>query len=129
MPTMTGSMISIVVRPKVNQNPSVSSKRMAALKSSVPDAFKGNRENEDMGMAWIDVDGDHDLDLDARFAGSEDPEASSNLMDRLYINNSAGGNINFTLSPQVLPTFKFESHPAYALAISMGTEIWIYSWM
>ena len=80
-----------------------------SFKMSVPDAFKGNRENEDMGMAWIDVDGDHDLDLYVCSGGSEDPEASSNLMDRLYINNSAGGNINFTLSPQVLPTFKFES--------------------
>jgi len=69
-------------------------------------AFEGSRESEDMGSALADFDGDGDLDLYVCSGGSEDAEASSNLMDRLYLNGDRG---HFKSSGQTLPTFKFES--------------------
>jgi len=69
-------------------------------------SFEANRQSEDMGSALADFDGDGDLDIYVCSGGSEDAEASSNLMDRLYLNGDRG---HFRLSTQTLPTFKFES--------------------
>ena len=65
-----------------------------------------NIQGEDIGTCLFDADGDHDLDLYVCEGGNEDVEASTNLIDKLYIND---GHANFTLSSQILPTFHFES--------------------
>lgn len=69
-------------------------------------SFAGSLQSEDMGSALADFDGDGDLDLYVCSGGSEDAEASSNLMDRLYLNGDRG---HFKRSDQTLPTFNFES--------------------
>lgn len=71
-----------------------------------PKSFNAAAQSEDIGSALVDVDHDGDLDLYVCSGSNEDAEVSSNLMDRLYINDHKG---NYTLSPQILPTFKFES--------------------
>ncbi len=72
---------------------------------TTPPAFGQHKESEDAGSAMVDIDGDLDLDLYVCSGSSEFTETSSNLMDRLYINDHG----KFTLSPQILPTFRFES--------------------
>lgn len=69
-------------------------------------AFSSQTDFEDTGHTLVDIDNDGDLDLYVCSGGNEYTEASSNLMDRLYVNDGKG---NFTLSNQILPTFKFES--------------------
>ncbi|MEP7321261.1 MAG: VCBS repeat-containing protein [Saprospiraceae bacterium] len=74
--------------------------------NSKPNVFESSIQSEDIGSALVDIDHDGDLDLYVCSGSSEDAEISTNLMDRLYINDGKG---NYTLSPQILPTFKFES--------------------
>ena len=56
--------------------------------------------HEDMGMLLIDVDNDGDNDLYIASGGSEFPQASPQLKDRLYLND---GNGNFTKTSNWLP--------------------------
>ncbi|HNR08347.1 MAG TPA: VCBS repeat-containing protein [Saprospiraceae bacterium] len=69
-------------------------------------AMEGHRASEDTGSGLFDADGDGDLDLYVCSGGSEYSEASSDLMDRLYLNDGKG---QFTWTRQPLPTFRFES--------------------
>ncbi len=77
-----------------------------SFKSIQPKSFETAFQSEDMGSAMFDADNDGDIDLYVCSGGSEYTETSSNLMDRLYLNDGKG---NFTLSNQILPTFRFES--------------------
>lgn len=49
--------------------------------------FEIDRTSEDTDCAWFDADGDGDQDLYVASGGSEFPESSSALGDRLYIND------------------------------------------
>jgi hypothetical protein len=62
--------------------------------------------SEDTDGALFDADGDGDLDLYVASGGNELPNISSNLADRLYLNNGRG---KFSKSPQILPAGRFES--------------------
>ena len=53
-------------------------------------ALENDRISEDTDCAWLDVDGDGDLDLYVGSGGSEFPASSSALMDRLYVNDGTG---------------------------------------
>jgi enediyne biosynthesis protein E4 len=62
--------------------------------------------SEDTDALFFDADGDGDEDLYVCSGGNEFSPNSTELIDRLYINGSKG---NFAKSPQVLPSFIFES--------------------
>ena len=68
--------------------------------------FEKDKESEDTGSTFFDADSDGDIDLYVCSGGSEYSNVSTSLIDRLYINDGRG---NFTKSPQVLPTSRFES--------------------
>jgi PBP1b-binding outer membrane lipoprotein LpoB len=61
-----------------------------------------DRASEDMGVAFIDIDSDKDLDLFVVSGGNEFNEGDKALQDRLYINNGKGV---FTKSTDALPEY------------------------
>jgi len=68
--------------------------------------FEADADAEDTDCVLFDADGDGDLDLYVASGGNEFPSSSSLLQDRLYLND---GNGNFEKSPQILPTYRYES--------------------
>jgi len=83
----------------------IQQKNGSFIKKSVP-AFETDKGSEDTDAIGFDADGDGDQDLYVCSGGNEVPVGSSLLADRLYFNDGKG---NFTKSPQILPTFNFES--------------------
>lgn len=78
----------------------------------VPD-FEADRVSEDADAAFLDADGDGDLDLLVGSGGYEFSNTSFALVDRLYINDGDG---NFKRSSQILPNSKPGSSSAIATA-------------
>jgi hypothetical protein len=76
------------------------------FKRSNEKLFEKDKGSEDTDCLFFDADGDGDLDLYVCSGGSEFSANSTELIDRLYINDGKG---HFTKSPQVLPSFQFES--------------------
>jgi enediyne biosynthesis protein E4 len=68
--------------------------------------FASDSASEDTDAIFFDADSDGDQDLYVCSGGNEFSANSSALIDRLYINDGKG---KFTKSPQVLPSFIFES--------------------
>lgn len=65
--------------------------------TKAPDGpWADDRESEDMGVLWIDVDSDGDLDLIVASGSVEWPEGNPALRDRLYLNDGHG---HFTHAP------------------------------
>ena len=62
--------------------------------------------SEDTDAVFFDADGDKDPDLYVCSGGNEFSPNSTALINRLYFNDGKG---NFTKSPQVLPSYIFES--------------------
>ena len=60
----------------------------------------GAKHEEDMQSIFVDVDGDHDLDLIVLGGSSEFDKGSPFLTPRLYLNDGKG---NFKLSPAAFP--------------------------
>ena len=75
--------------------------------------FEADAMSEDTRSLFFDADGDHDLDLYVCSGGNEFSSSSSDLSDRLYINNGSG---TFKKSPQVLPAGNYESTSTVAAA-------------
>ncbi len=74
--------------------------------STNEELFEADKISEDMQSVFFDADNDGDQDLYVCSGGNEFPSSSSALIDRLYINDGAGG---YTKMNQILPTFNFES--------------------
>lgn len=68
--------------------------------------FLQDRLSEETDCLFFDADEDGDPDLYIATGSLEFPSSSSALADRLYFNDGRG---NFTKSPQILPSFRFES--------------------
>ncbi len=64
------------------------------------DIIAGQKKEEDIGAAFIDVDGDHDLDLLVTTGSTEFGMDSGYNHPRLYINDGKG---NFTLDETAIP--------------------------
>jgi hypothetical protein len=77
--------------------------RFSKTNESLLEKDKGS---EDTDALFFDADGDGDEDLYVCSGGNEFSPNSTDLIDRLYINDGKG---NFTKSPQVLPSYIFES--------------------
>lgn len=69
------------------------------LQTNVPDFLK-DKESEDLGALFVDVDNDNDLDLYVTSGGNDCDEKDRALQDRLYVNDGTG---RFTKSIQALP--------------------------
>ncbi|MEM9328787.1 MAG: VCBS repeat-containing protein, partial [Bacteroidota bacterium] len=61
--------------------------------------FRADKAYEDMGSAWVDVDGDQDLDLIVVSGGSEFPEGHQLYRDRIYTNDGHGNLTERTFLP------------------------------
>ncbi len=70
--------------------------------TKAPDGpWADDRESEDMGVLWIDVDSDGDLDLIVASGSVEWPQGDPALRDRPYLNDGSG---HFThAAPDALP--------------------------
>jgi len=62
--------------------------------------FERDRESEDIGVLFVDVDGDKDSDLYVVSGGNEFTPGAAELQDRLYLNDGKG---NFFKSRNRLP--------------------------
>lgn len=69
------------------------------------DVFKPHTDSEDIDCMFTDVNGDQFDDLYIASGSSEFGSNNINLADRLYFNTRQN---KFTISPQILPSFKFE---------------------
>ena len=58
---------------------------------------------EDLGVLFVDIDGDNDLDLFLIGGSNEYPDGSKYYQDRLYLNNSTKSRVAFTESVDALP--------------------------
>jgi len=76
------------------------------FKRSNEQLFDKDKASEDTDCLFFDADKDGDLDLYVCSGGNEFSANSTELIDRLYINDGKG---HFTKSQQVLPSFQFES--------------------
>ena len=64
--------------------------------------WEAEKNSEDLGVLFLDVDGDKDLDLYIASGGSEFKSGNSLLKDRLYINNGEGKfDIDFNAIPSI----------------------------
>lgn len=68
--------------------------------------LEADKTSEDTDALFFDCDGDGDQDLYVCSGGSEFSSNSTDLISRLYFNDGKG---NFTKSPQILPSYIFES--------------------
>jgi len=64
--------------------------------------WEAEKNSEDLGVLFLDVDGDKDLDLYIASGGSEFKSGNTLLKDRLYINNGEGKfDIDFNAIPSI----------------------------
>ena len=87
-------------------------------------SFGGSETNEDMGLLWIDVDNDGDLDLYAVSGGVECLPGDAVLQDRLYLTDPGP---RFRIAPQgTLPKTLDSGGPITAADIDRDGDIDIF---
>lgn len=88
------------------------------------EAFLQDKECEDMGAVFFDVDGDGDLDLYVASGSSEFDAGSPALRDRLYVNDGRGG---FThADPAALPGLRHSSGPVAAADMDRDGQVDVF---
>nr|WP_294941104.1 VCBS repeat-containing protein [uncultured Mucilaginibacter sp.] len=87
--------------------------RDGRFKKSNEGLLEKDKGSEDTDCLFFDADGDGDQDLYVCSGGSEFSANSTELISRLYLNDGHGG---YSRSPQVLPSFQFESSSCVAAA-------------
>ena len=75
-------------------------KEHGLFEKSTSQPWEQEKDSEDLGCLFLDVDGDNDLDLFIASGGSEFKRGNILLKDRLYINNGFG---EFVKSNKALP--------------------------
>ncbi|MFK7767400.1 MAG: FG-GAP-like repeat-containing protein [Mariniblastus sp.] len=65
--------------------------------------WEEDKASEDMGAIFFDADNDGDQDLYVVSGGNEHPSDSPQLADRLYLNQSTGKDVKFSLATDALP--------------------------
>jgi len=76
--------------------------------------------SEDLGCLFLDIDGDSDQDLIVASGGSEFEKGSSELQDRIYVNNGQGG---FKYDPQALPSNRESSQCVKAADVDADGDL------
>lgn len=71
-------------------------------RATVP-VFEADRSFEDMGVLFLDIDADSDLDLYVVSGGNSFPDRSDMLQDRIYLNDGRG---YFTKGKDILPDMR-----------------------
>ncbi|MEO6597238.1 MAG: VCBS repeat-containing protein, partial [Planctomycetota bacterium] len=71
-----------------------------------PGPWEQNANCEDMGIVWLDYDGDGNLDLFVASGGAEVKEGDATLQNRLYRNDGGG---TFTRDDKALPDLRESS--------------------
>ncbi len=79
-----------------------------------------DKDSEDLGCLFIDVDNDGDLDLYVASGGSEYMRGDSALRDRLYINDGSG---NFSKNSTALPDIRESSQVVKASDIDADGDL------
>jgi hypothetical protein len=74
-----------------------------SFRRSVQQNFEDDLRYEDVDAVFFDADGDGDLDLYVVSGGYAYPERSAEYQDRLYLNESSGGQIRFRRSTDRIP--------------------------
>ncbi len=87
--------------------------REGRFKKSNEALLEQDKLSEDTDALFFDADNDGDEDLYVCSGGNEFSANSTALIDRLYINDGKG---NFAKSPQVLPSYIFESSSCVSAA-------------
>ncbi|MEO7215874.1 VCBS repeat-containing protein, partial [Mucilaginibacter sp.] len=83
------------------------------FKKSNEALLEKDKGSEDTDCLFFDADGDGDQDLYVCSGGSEFSANSTELISRLYLNDGHG---LYSRSPQVLPSFQFESSSCVSAA-------------
>ena len=83
------------------------------FKKSNEKLFDQDKTSEETDALFFDADGDGDPDLYVCSGGNEFSANSTELIDHLYINDGKG---RFNKSPQVLPSYQFESSSSVTAA-------------
>ena len=101
-----GWKIFISAGPKIRRVHCIFKQKKGRFIKSNEALLEKDAVSEDTDALFFDADGDGDQDLYVCSGGNEFSPNSTDLISRLYINDGKG---NFTKSPQVLPSYIFES--------------------
>lgn len=83
------------------------------FKATISGPWDAHSDREDLGVLWLDVDSDNDLDLLVASGGVEVSEGDADLGDRLYLNDGSG---QFRSAPAGTLPRNFESTGAVSAA-------------
>ncbi len=87
---------------------------------SLSQPWDSDKDSEDLGCLFVDIDNDNDLDLYITSGGSEYQSGHRFLKDRLYINDGVG---NFSKSNSALPDIRESSQVVKASDVDSDGDL------